>query len=65
MFFSLEDEYGMVDVTMFEKVYMQYGAYIFGPQNGPLVVSGPLQRRGEGISLIARQVSRPRDNLSE
>ncbi|MCX5780839.1 MAG: DNA polymerase III subunit alpha, partial [Firmicutes bacterium] len=56
VFFSLEDEYGMIDVTMFEEVYMKYGACIFGPQNGPLVVSGSIQRRGEGISLIAQQV---------
>lgn len=56
VFFSLEDEYGMVDVTMFEDVYMKYGAYIFGPQNGPLVVRGHLQRRGEGITIIAEHV---------
>lgn len=56
VFFSLEDEYGMVDATMFEDVYMQYGAHIFGPQNGPLVVKGISQRRGEGVSLIVHQV---------
>lgn len=56
VFFSLEDEYGMVDATMFEDVYMQYGACIFGPQNGPLAVKGLLQRRGEGIALIVHQV---------
>ena len=56
VFFSLEDEYGMIDATMFEDVYMQYGGYIFGSQNGPLAVSGLLQRRGEGITLIVHQV---------
>ncbi|NMC27939.1 MAG: error-prone DNA polymerase, partial [Syntrophomonadaceae bacterium] len=57
VFFSLEDEYGITDVTMFEDVYMQYGSYIFGPQNGPLLVSGRLQRRGEGTTLLAAHVS--------
>jgi len=57
VFFSLEDEYGITDVTMFEDVYMHYGSYIFGPQNGPLLVSGRLQRRGEGTTLLAAQVS--------
>jgi len=56
VFFSLEDEYGMVDITMFEDVYMQYGAYIFGPQNGPLVVRGQIQQRGEGVSIIAQHI---------
>jgi error-prone DNA polymerase len=56
VFLSLEDEYGLIDVTVFEDVYMKYGSYIFGPQTGPLLVSGKLQRRGQGISVIARQV---------
>lgn len=56
VFLSLEDEYGLIDVTVFEDVYMKYGSYIFGPQTGPLLVSGQLQRRGQGISIIAKQV---------
>jgi error-prone DNA polymerase len=56
VFFSLEDEFGMIDVTMFENVYMTYGSYIFGPQSGPLVVRGRLQRRGEGVSVIAEKI---------
>ena len=56
VFFSLEDEYGMIDATMFEDVYGQYGAYIFGPQNGPLLVRGKVHRRGAGVSLIVQQV---------
>ena len=55
-FFSLEDEYGMIDATMFENVYMRYGAYIFEPQNGPLLVGGKVHRRGAGVSLIVQQV---------
>jgi error-prone DNA polymerase len=55
VFFSLEDEYGLIDVTVFEDVYMKYGSCIFSPQTGPLLVSGQLQRRGKGISVIAKQ----------
>lgn len=46
----------MIDVTMFENVYMKYGSYIFGPQSGPLIVMGRLQRRGEGVSVIAEKI---------
>ncbi len=56
VFFSLEDEYGIIDATMFEDVYMQCGSYIFGPQNGPLLAHGKIHRRGEGVSLIVQQV---------
>lgn len=56
VFFSLEDEFGMIDITMFENVYMKYGSYIFGPQSGPLMVIGRLQRRGEGVSVVAESV---------
>lgn len=56
VFFSLEDEFGLMDVTMFEDIYRQYGSCIFGPQPAPLVVKGQLQRRGQGVSILARQV---------
>ncbi|PKM77787.1 MAG: error-prone DNA polymerase [Firmicutes bacterium HGW-Firmicutes-15] len=57
VFFSLEDEFGMIDITMFEDVYMRFGKYIFGEQLGPLLVKGQLQRRGNGNSILAVQVS--------
>lgn len=57
VFFSLEDEFGLTDVTMFENIYMQYGSFIFGEQQGPLLVKGRLQKRGHGCSIIASQVS--------
>lgn len=56
VFFSLEDEFGMIDVTMFEDIYLKYGDCIFSPQSGPLVVKGTVQKRGNGTTLIARQV---------
>lgn len=57
VFFSLEDEFGLIDVTMFENIYMQYGSFIFGKQQGPLLVKGRLQKRGQGCSIIAGKVS--------
>ncbi|HEX3010657.1 MAG TPA: DNA polymerase III subunit alpha [Syntrophomonadaceae bacterium] len=62
VFFSLEDEFGMIDVTMFENTYLQFGKCIFGPQSGPLVVEGYLQRRGQGIAVIAEQVYKFNEN---
>lgn len=58
VFMSLEDEFGLVDVTVFEDVYQRYGDCIFSPQTGPLVVEGPLQRRGNLETIIAKKVKR-------
>lgn len=57
VFLSLEDEFGILDVTVFEQVYFQYGAFIFGEQQGPLLVRGIVQRRGNGVSLLAESLS--------
>ncbi|MGI6453173.1 MAG: DNA polymerase III subunit alpha [Syntrophomonadaceae bacterium] len=57
VFLSLEDEFGLIDVTVFEDVYMQYGRYIFTEQTAPLVIKGILQKRGKGISILARQIT--------
>ncbi|MGE5403726.1 MAG: error-prone DNA polymerase, partial [Candidatus Saccharibacteria bacterium] len=56
VFMSLEDEFGLTDVTVFEDVYQQYGHLIFAPQTGPLLVEGILQKRGNGISIVARKI---------
>jgi len=56
VFFSLEDEFGMIDATMFEDVYMRCGGHIFGPRKDPLLACGKVNRRGEGVSLIVQQV---------
>lgn len=58
VFMSLEDEFGLVDVTVFEDVYQRYGECIFSPQTGPLVVEGFLQRRGNLETIIAKRVKR-------
>ncbi|MGI5920511.1 MAG: DNA polymerase III subunit alpha [Syntrophomonadaceae bacterium] len=57
VFLSLEDEFGLIDVTVFEDIYRQYGNYIFGPQKGPLLIKGCLQRRGNGTSIIAEKIN--------
>ena len=53
VFLSLEDEFGLVDVTVFEDVYQKYGSLLFGGKRPPLAVSGTLQRRGRGLSVTA------------
>jgi len=55
-FFSLEDEFGLMDVTVFEKTYQQFGALLFTRPVPPLRVWGTAQRRGNGVSVIARRI---------
>lgn len=57
VFLSLEDEFGLLDVTVFEEVYLKYGSFIFGEQKGPLLIKGILQRRGSGVNLVANKIS--------
>lgn len=57
VFLSLEDEFGLTDVTVFEDIYMQYGHLIFGPQEGALLVKGQVHRRGKGVSVTAKQLT--------
>lgn len=58
VFFALEDEWGLTDVTMFEDVYKRYGGEIFNPAEGVVLVRGKLQRRGRGLTVIADQAQR-------
>ncbi|MDH7497540.1 MAG: error-prone DNA polymerase, partial [Syntrophomonadaceae bacterium] len=58
VFMSLEDEFGLIEVTVFEDVYQRCGHRIFAPQHGPLVVEGMAQRRGNAVGVVARQVWR-------
>lgn len=57
VFFSLEDETGLVDVTVFEDVYQKCGHLLFGPEVAPLRVAGRVQRTGAGVTLIARELA--------
>ncbi len=56
VFLSLEDEFGLVDVTVFENIYHRYGRFIFDRQSPLLGVKGIVSRRGKGVSLLARQI---------
>ncbi|MDI6823005.1 MAG: DNA polymerase III subunit alpha [Bacillota bacterium] len=56
VFLSLEDEFGLVDVTVFENVYRRYGVHIFGEAVPPLAAEGIVQRRGRAVSVTARWI---------
>jgi error-prone DNA polymerase len=56
VFLSLEDECGLMDVTIFEQVYQCYGKLIFRDPVPPLAVHGRLERRGNGVSVVAGEV---------
>jgi error-prone DNA polymerase len=57
VFFTLEDESGMLDVTMFQDVYQRCGAALFRPQRGVIAVQGVMQQRQGGApALLARRV---------
>jgi len=56
VFLSLEDEFGLADVTVFEQVYDRCGKLIFRDPVPPLAVHGRLERRGNGVSVIADEV---------
>jgi len=57
VFLSLEDEFGLVDVTIFESIYHKYAGVIYQDPCPPLVITGKLEKRGEGINLIAWEVT--------
>ncbi|MBE3581429.1 MAG: DNA polymerase III subunit alpha [Thermoanaerobacteraceae bacterium] len=56
VFFSLEDETGLLDVTVFEDIYHKYGHLLFRPETVPLKVAGIIQRKGAGVTLVAREI---------
>jgi len=56
VFFSLEDETGLTEITLFEDVYQRYGQHLFGPRLYPLRVEGILERRDREISLTAKTI---------
>ncbi|MBX5437896.1 MAG: hypothetical protein IRZ33_11930 [Alicyclobacillaceae bacterium] len=52
VFFTLEDETGLVDATMFEPVYRACGAVVFTPYGRLLGVEGRVERRGGSRAQI-------------
>ena len=56
VFMSLEDEFGMTDITVFENIYQKCGQVIFQDPCPQLLVRGKLNKRGNGLSVIAQEV---------
>jgi len=54
MFLTLEDETGMINVVVRPDVYMTHRALLRGEHF--LIVSGRLQRQGDGVSVLAESV---------
>ncbi len=52
VFFTLEDETGLIDVTVFENIYQQYGKEIFS--SSVLLVQGRLDQRGSAAIVADR-----------
>lgn len=63
VFLSLEDEFGLIDVTVFEGVYRKYGRHLFPGELVPLAIWGKLQKRGQGLSVLAQQIVTLKDVL--
>ncbi len=55
VFFTLEDETGLLDVTVFENIYERYGKEIFS--SSVLLVEGQLDHRGTA-SIVAERIQR-------
>lgn len=55
VFLTLEDEYGLLDVTVFENIYQRYGQKLF--QNPLLIIEGEVSSRGnKEVSIIAHSI---------
>lgn len=59
VFMSLEDEFGIIDVTVFEKTYHRYGHLIFNPSSPVLGVSGKVDRRGNAVAIMTTAITTP------
>ncbi|OUN01537.1 MAG: hypothetical protein BAA04_07905 [Firmicutes bacterium ZCTH02-B6] len=55
VFLTLEDETGLIDITVFEDVYMRWGDDLF--VSPLLLVSGKIDRHGEGVSITAERLA--------
>ncbi|HEY8347565.1 MAG TPA: DNA polymerase III subunit alpha [Symbiobacteriaceae bacterium] len=56
VFLSLEDETGLVDLTVFEDVYQRYGHLIFTDPRPPLAALGRVERRGGHVSVTVTRL---------
>ncbi|MEX2356019.1 MAG: OB-fold nucleic acid binding domain-containing protein, partial [Thermaerobacterales bacterium] len=56
VFLSLEDEWGLMEITIFEQVYQKYGALLFRGRTPPLIVHGRVERRSTTESIVAHRL---------
>ncbi|MFZ5827922.1 MAG: DNA polymerase III subunit alpha [Bacillota bacterium] len=56
VFLSLEDETGLIDLTIFEDVYQRYGHLIFTDPRPPLAALGRVDRRGGHVSITVSRL---------
>ncbi len=56
VFLSLEDETGLIDLTIFEDVYQRYGHLIFTDPRPPLAALGRVERRGGHVSVTVTKL---------
>jgi len=56
VFFSLEDETGLLDVTVFENIYQKFGKLIFS--ESALLIDGRVTDREGSRSVTAQKISR-------
>jgi error-prone DNA polymerase len=56
VFLSLEDEKGLIDVTVFDRTYQRYGRLLFTDPTPPLAVEGTIEHRGKAVTVIARRI---------
>lgn len=56
VFFSVEDEFGLADVTVFEDCYRESGWILF-TASGPVEVAGRVHRRDGAVSVLARRIN--------
>jgi len=57
VFFTVEDETGFAECTMFESVYHETGAILFTPYGRLIGVQGTVQRRGgSSVQLVVKRV---------
>ncbi len=57
VFITLEDETGLIEVTVFERIYKQWGKVIFS--SNALIVDGILQKRGRYGTVVLGRRFRP------
>jgi error-prone DNA polymerase len=54
MFMTIEDETGVANVVIWEKVFEQYRRVVLG--SGMIGIKGRIQREGEVVHVVAREL---------